>query len=1123
MGLVRCGFLNIEGLIQKISNGELQEVLKDYEILCLAETWLDPKRKIDIKGYRCFRKEKLKNKKFGRHPGGLMILVHERFKGKVSEIKSVLEEIIWLRVEGKKESPELIIGGCYSHPVGSEYYNENFWSLLKNDVEGLRDDYVCAEIVIMGDLNARIGERKVVMVDNLFMEESVRRSKDRILNREGGKLLEFCESLGLEPLNGRSDLDPEGQFTFINQNGGSVIDYVIVSYNLAGRVEKFEIEDKSTSHHMMLTAWFRWDDEPVEEERVKKGEFKGIMKIIWQEDKGEEFHKLLSDDISELMRIGIEMDSAADINRAAVVLNNCIMRAGGSMRRKDRVNKGERGWFNVDCNSRKKRYRQCYRKWRKYDKEEDRREYIKVKNEYRETLKITKAEYEAKEINKLKIWIENRDLQKAWECINKWTRSRYSMNRIEGGTWVRYFTELFKNMSTGEGIKEVEQPFLREYIRELDQDFTEEEVKRIVKSSKNKVAAGWDGIPNKCWKELIKKEKWVGTLTKLLNKIKDCGNTPENWKSALMVPIYKNKGAIDSPENYRGISLLPSLSKMYTGMLAIRLKCWLEEAGIISIFQAGFRSKKRTSDNIFIIKTLTEKYISKKRGKIFWGFIDFEKAFDTISREQLWFKMKKCGISARFIEKIKGIYSGINFKVKLADGGLSENIWSNRGLRQGCKLSPFLFNIFINDVIETLGKREFHCPVLMNKEIPAILFADDIAIGAVTAIGLQRALDELSRYSREWNLKVNINKTKILVCKNGGVASKKEKWFLNNEQIEVVDKFKYLGVWLNTRGNWAVHKLCMKKQGFLALNSIDRCLRKLANIKFSVLNLIYKSLVESRIFYGIEIWGDESVADIINKVRTRYGKKILGIPRNSANVAVRMEMGIENGLSIVLIRRIKFIQHILETPEDSLERACLEYIQSAAIRDNWWNKGVEMVNKIGMGWIWNRMGDWNVNIIAKLIRKRCNDILKQELGSDLDHFKSLEDFKNIKSGWGMETYVYKCSSKIRYGLAWMRLGIWKLKNFRGNYPRDMCPLCMKVENARHILLECLETDEWRKTFISSKYLRMNKEVAFKKLCITSNLEVIQKIGMYLFLVRNKWKKKVEAGMTLQRQEANDDE
>jgi hypothetical protein len=236
------------------------------------------------------------------------------------------------------------------------------------------------------------------------------------------------------------------------------------------------------------------------------------------------------------------------------------------------------------------------------------------------------------------------------------------------------------------------------YIAELDSDFTKREVKEFTLRMKNNKASGWDGIPAEFWKALCNGEQGIGMLTNMFNKIKNGKQFPFEWKMAIIHPIYKGRGNRGEPGNYRGISLLLVCGKIFSGILARRLRDWLINHKRLSRFQAWFIKGKRSMDNIFIIKTV-DRYLRFKRGRLYWCFVDLEKVFDSIDREALWYKSRRKGMSDNMVECIRGMYDGIKFCVKCGEDVVTYFIEQERGVRQGCSLSPYLFNIFIDDMI----------------------------------------------------------------------------------------------------------------------------------------------------------------------------------------------------------------------------------------------------------------------------------------------------------------------------------------------------------------------------------------------------------------------------------------
>ena len=105
---------------------------------------------------------------------------------------------------------------------------------------------------------------------------------------------------------------------------------------------------------------------------------------------------------------------------------------------------------------------------------------------------------------------------------------------------------------------------------------------------------------------------------------------PMGWRVGIIISLFKG-GTRTNPSNYRSISLLSNLSKIFTGIINKRIVLWSESKNVLSECQAEFRQKKSTVDQMFILKTMIDESLFRKRGRFYCMFVDFSKAFDSVN------------------------------------------------------------------------------------------------------------------------------------------------------------------------------------------------------------------------------------------------------------------------------------------------------------------------------------------------------------------------------------------------------------------------------------------------------------------------------------------------------------
>ena len=138
---------------------------------------------------------------------------------------------------------------------------------------------------------------------------------------------------------------------------------------------------------------------------------------------------------------------------------------------------------------------------------------------------------------------------------------------------------------------------------------------------------------------------------------------PEEWRRSVLIPIYKNKGDAQCCGNYRGIKLMSHTMKVWERIIEARLKDRVE----ISKQQYEFMPGKGTTDALFVLRMLMEKYREGQR-ELYCVFVNLEKAYDRVSREELWYCIRESGIVEKYVQLEQDMYEGSETMVRCAVG-----------------------------------------------------------------------------------------------------------------------------------------------------------------------------------------------------------------------------------------------------------------------------------------------------------------------------------------------------------------------------------------------------------------------------------------------------------------------
>ncbi len=294
----------------------------------------------------------------------------------------------------------------------------------------------------------------------------------------------------------------------------------------------------------------------------------------------------------------------------------------------------------------------------------------------------------------------------------------------------------------------------------------------------------------------------------LLNLFNQClvfGVYP--WGTSVVTPLHK-KGNIYDPNNYRAIAVASNLGKLFASILLQRFIDFRNKYDPDTPNQLGFCKNAVTSDHILTLSTCIEKYVTINKKRLYTCFVDYDKAFDTVCREALLYKLWKLGIQGRFFECVKYMYTHSSAKIKLLNK-LSEKIDILCGTEQGHPMSPDLFNCFVHQLsIDLNSLADIDVPVLNTMKITHLLWADDLVLLALKPESLQRMLDVLYSYCTSWGLSLNISKTAVMIFNRSERLLKEGNNFTYGTlPISPGREYTYLGIVFTLNGSlMSAHK-----------------------------------------------------------------------------------------------------------------------------------------------------------------------------------------------------------------------------------------------------------------------------------------------------------------------------
>ena len=950
--------------------------------------------------------------------------------------------------------------------------------------------------------------------DNLLPENyqvdycSKRNSCGNICNLQGDNLLDLCVSSRLRILNGRYIGDILGNFTCIFSNGNSVVDYAIVSEGLLPSVKYFLTNELNyLSDHTQIEFYLRCNLKIYENNNVfsnknwsKTQDYKWDKKHSKQKLYDYLANETLINNIVEFeMKNFSEDQKGVDeaTSKLTAILkqmsdSSCKIKLSSSKKSKK---PRKQPWSDQAILELKHQINSIGRliKANPFNTSYKIR-YFSLLKQLKKLCKQKKYQFKQKLFEKLEDSFNN-NTQEYWKILQNMKNNIEDECDEDILKNITPLVEHFQKQGTCNSINkefqrqiENEMRMLEEYLvytEQTDSPITCSEVKYVL----NKLKMGKASGPDKILNEILKYSKTatLKSYTKLFNIIFKSGCYPKNWEQSYIITIHKSGDKSDL-NNYRGIALMNCLSKIFSAVLNNRLKTFMENKYNISQF--GFRENHRTSDSLFILKSLINKYLHKCKQKIYVCFVDLKKAFDSLWRNGLLYKLNKLGIGKQMYSIIKKQFENTlgSFKYKDFQSNFFE---TDRGVRQGDSISPTLFNIFINDITRIFENENNEPVEIIDSKVGSLLFADDLIILSKSKTGLQNSLNNLSEYCDKWQLTVNTSKTKSMIFQNNGCKPPNTFVKYKTTCIENVKEYKYLGCLISSNGSLVNCTSDLTNKARKVLFSIKSLTSKYGHLPIKVACNLFDTMVKPILTYNAEIsfmdqylkyyrakkrsTKNNSEVDIFTfidrtlpeKLHLSFCKNTLGTKKCSSNVAVRAELGrlpLESFISSQAIIYLARLNNENINPLLKEAFALTKNLNDTGIY-SWYTYAKNIEEEIGVDDI-QVINCKNIKQLKqfKTVIKKCSGTYYENLLNNkienLNEENKIFLYKILKiNKKEMEYYLGHPNFKYRQYITKFRMSDHQLLIETGRYykiPRSqrLCEICKNIDDEFHFFFTC---------------------------------------------------------------------
>ncbi|PZC78256.1 hypothetical protein B5X24_HaOG202328 [Helicoverpa armigera] len=683
---------------------------------------------------------------------GVGFLVSKKWKNNIIEFRGYSERVAVIKFRLTNTKTLTLVQTYAPTSAYSDDEVEDYYDLLNKACDDNRGTFN----MVLGDFNAKIGARQHQDDGKIIGPHGLGTRNER-----GSRLLQFAFGQMLSISNTFFTKKPQRRWTWISPDGKTrnEIDFILSSCKYIVKDVGIINKIKFSSDHRPLRAKLTFNFK-IHRQHLFRNRIKTLNKQII---------------------LGNYEDFELELKNSFSLLHNSI---GDAQKQYDTILESIRTATNKIKIKRPKTNKLTHNTLILIDR---RRDSVRQTDEYRELDKRVKRNIRKDLRNhstkSIKIALERGgSLRSAKDGISKnktWLtclRDRDGIKQYSREKISHICTDFFKTLYADSS--RLSEPI--EYLRPDISPIIGGEVDVALKSLKYNKSPGDDGISTEILK--LFKNTLIPHITNLFNSILFTGQIPLQFTHSNIIILHK-KGDKTDINNYRPISLISHLYKLFIKVIHNRIREHLDQHQPIE--QAGFRPSFSTTDHLFTLNQIIEKY-NEYHKPLYLAFVDYSKAFDSLKHTAIFTSLRAQNVNETYIKLLELIYRASTASVKLLSPGPTFHI--EKGVKQGDPLSPNLFTCTLEEVFKKLTVPWTSKGIAIgSKRLTNLRFADDIVLFASTSEELQQMLQDLSMASREVGLQMNMNKTQTMT------NSTKRRVEVDGQALHYVDEYIYMG------------------------------------------------------------------------------------------------------------------------------------------------------------------------------------------------------------------------------------------------------------------------------------------------------------------------------------------